>query len=60
MNDKNYKRLGKMVTDYVMSDAFTDEELGKTIEQLFLLIAREDMRDARELANKKQGMEKPD
>lgn len=54
MLDKNYKRLGKMITDYVMSDAFNDEELGKTIEQAYLLIAREDMRDAREQRNREQ------
>jgi len=54
MLDKNYKRLGKMITDYVMSDAFNDEELGMTIEQAYLLIAREDMRDAREQRNREQ------
>lgn len=54
MLNKNYKRLGKMITDYVMSDAFNDEELGKTIEQAYLLIAREDMRDAREQRNREQ------
>ena len=59
MSAKNYTRLGKLVTDYVMSDAFSDEDLGKTIEQLYLLIAQENMRDFRDFMNGKTQNEIP-
>lgn len=58
MNSKNYSKLGVAARRYAKSESFTDYDLGKAIEQLYLMIRDEDMRDARDEANGKIGASK--
>jgi hypothetical protein len=53
MNDKYYKKLGSKITEYVELKKFTSTELGKIFEQYYEIFKNEEMRDLREVANKK-------
>ena len=53
MNDKYYKLLGAKIKDYVELKKFTTTELGKIFEQYYETFKNEEMRDLREVANKK-------
>jgi len=53
MNDKYYERLGHIIDIYAKSEKFTDIELGKAIENFYKILSDEEMRDLREVENKK-------
>lgn len=54
MNSKYYSRLGQMAKQYCKSVAFTEYDLGKAIEQAYLMLLDEDMRDQRDIKNGRQ------
>ena len=53
MQDKYYKKLGSKIAEYVSHEKFTFIELGKVFEQYYEILKNEEMRDLREIANKK-------
>jgi hypothetical protein len=53
MNDKYYEKLGKKITEYVHINKFSNIEIGKIFEQYYQILSYEEMRDLREVANKK-------
>lgn len=48
-----YQRLGSKIMAYVNSKNFTPYELGKTFEQIYLMLLREEERDLRDEYNGK-------
>jgi hypothetical protein len=53
MQDKYYEKLGKKIIEYVNFNKFTSIEIGKIFEQYYEILKFEEMRDLREVANKK-------
>lgn len=53
MDDKYYKKLGLKITDFVSNEKFTYVELGKLFEQYYKILKNENMRDLREIENRK-------
>lgn len=48
-----YQRLGAKIMAYVNSKNFTEYELGKVFEQIYLTLLQEEERDLRDEANGK-------
>lgn len=48
-----YQRLGSKIMSYVNSKNFTEYELGKVFEQIYLILLQEEERDLRDEANGK-------
>lgn len=53
MQDKYYTKLGSKIAEHVYLNKFTTTELGKIFEQYYETLKNEEMRDLREVANKK-------